>query len=334
MNTGIYLQAMLMMHGSRGAELREAHKFRQRLEGNQSWAFRGSWHFEPLRSTAHRTGSSIQVWHSQIFSQNLTSPEEELKAARRADDVEDLIAVALIGGLVLIALTVCGVLATLNTEDPDAHPPSRPIGWPLTPMLVVPDGKLFLFRIPAVIHRGRQKHSFDVLDCHGEAVCVVSADEMQADQPTAIRLLTRVEEKLLAVVFTEQEEKQKSFRICKSDGTVFARISEMHGRYVVRTGNHNLLTCYGDFQNHHIRMLDDNKRKAAVTKPDVDGYTGSVAAGEDVGLVICVLLAIDKLEQPPQASWEKYVEATDLKLGTDRKQKDPFFSSGEDSHPQ
>lgn len=251
--------------------------------------------------------------------------EKDLQKALRADLVEDRSAVALVACLTIAACVACALLASLNLEDPDVSPPPRPEGWPLTKQLVVPTGRLFLFRIPSVVHTGRQSRCFDILDPRGEAVCRVTMDEQgHRSQPAQIRLETKLEGKLLASVNTDDAftssssggsgedtgetpelvpeappppPKVRSLGIYKADGTKFASISMERGRYVVRRAGEHLLTCYGDFRRHHIQMLDLRGRKAAVVQPDVDGYTGHVAPDEDAGLVLCVLLAVDKLEQ-------------------------------------
>eukprot|EP00746_Dinoflagellata_sp_MGD_P165612 gnl/MRDRNA2_/MRDRNA2_94988_c0_seq1.p1 gnl/MRDRNA2_/MRDRNA2_94988_c0~~gnl/MRDRNA2_/MRDRNA2_94988_c0_seq1.p1 ORF type:complete len:334 (+),score=61.69 gnl/MRDRNA2_/MRDRNA2_94988_c0_seq1:71-1072(+) len=319
------------------AEAVQAHDSTSQLGEKQ---FRGYHRLEPAAHEPVSDGRrTVQAWHSSNLFEFMTLPEEDIRAARRLDRIEDQLALALIAGLALVIVTVCCVLATLNTEDPFAGPPHRPVGWPLTPMLVVPEGKLFLFRIPAVLHRGREKRSFDVLDCHNEAVCHVSVDELQPDQSASICLRTIVEDKLLAFVRTEQDEEQ-SCQICTSDGTVFAKIISRHGRYIVQKDKEILLICYGDFSNHHVRMLDSNNRKVAMTQPDAEGFTGSVMSGEDVGLVLCTLLAIEKLEDALKVIDEIYLEGDELKMSTDTvmdKRDDPFFSSEKASdtdHPQ
>lgn len=324
----MYLIANLLLVVCSAVECAVRHaKLKQKSEENKTVTFRGSWQLEPGGLVGNGVEDVVHRF-AALFS-NVTLPED-IKAARRLDRIDDQIAVALVSGLVLTTLTVCCFLGILNAEDPDSSPPSRSKGWPLTPKLVVPEGKVFLFRIPTVISRGRQKRGFDVLDCHGEAVCSVSIDELVDEQQPAIRLETKVEEKLLAYILTEQLEEDK-LRICKPDGTVFAIISRKQDHFVVCTEKEILLTCYGDFLNHHIRLVDSNHRKAAITQPDRDGYTGSVLSQEDVGLVLCTLLAIDKLVQPvqPQSArnWERYLEA-ELDSADTESQKDPFFASG------
>lgn len=302
-------------------------------EENKTVAFRGSWHLAPGASLGNANGTEGVLQRLlSIFPEDPMTSQKDLRTAKRLDRKDDNIAIALISGLVLMTLTVCCVLAILNAEDPDASPPSRPPGWPLTPMLVVPDGKIFLFRVPALVNTSRQKCSFDILDCHGDAVCAVTVDEPEADRGGVIRLETKVEERLLAYVLTEPVE-EKTLRICKPDGTVFALISEKADLFVVHKENRTLLTCYGDFLNHHVRVLDTHHRKAGISQPDRDGYTGSVASNEDGGLVLCTLLAIDKLVQPvpkAQKHWqEQYLEAENSKSDTRAGQKeDPFFQKG------
>lgn len=274
------------------------------LAADNRWPLRGKW----LLDLVGVSSPSDLEKEAQIFA------------------TDNFRAAAVVGFLAFATCGLCCCLAWLNLEDLDAPPP-RPDGWPLTKSFIVPQGRFFMFKIPTLLHKGRQTQRFEILDQQEKPVCHAVVDEEGENltkQSAQIRLETRNERRLLAMVRTDAQfatERDgpvvesarsapaslgggvKELCICKSDGSSFASISKDRFRknYVVKCGKETILTCYGSFLHHKVSMLDANGRKVAVVCEDpVDPgfYKGHVAPQEDAGLVLCCLLAIDKMEQP------------------------------------
>jgi len=97
-------------------------------------------------------------------------------------------------------------------------------------------------------------------------------------------------------------------QICRPDGSVFATLSRedsaRSSRYALRgTGGELLLVFRGDFRSRRVRVLSPKSgqsvcvvEKACAEHASEPRYQAKVWQGTDTSVVLCGLLAIDKVE--------------------------------------
>lgn len=177
----------------------------------------------------------------------------------------------------------------------------------LCPSLVVPSGTEFVFAVQEVITTERQELSFNIVDLKGTPLSkVILSESRQATQPK-IMLQTMAGAPLASVDTHEWHHgTSEPMAICRSSGALFGRIQKepSSGRYVIRhRAGRKLLTFHGDFHEKAVNVMSSitgqlvgASEKCVVDFNSMSHYQVRVAPSTDAGLVICGLLAIDKLE--------------------------------------
>lgn len=178
----------------------------------------------------------------------------------------------------------------------------------LCPALLVPAGMEFIFAMPEAVEAGRQDAQFDVIDLKGTPLSrVVVSENTGKKRGIFLQTLTR---QPLAEVQTEHLYVQPSRTpyICWPSGEQYGYLKRdtATGRYKLKhhTGR-KLLTFHGDFHEKAVNVVNSAGKLVCATERcilDFDSrphYQVRVAPHVDAGLVICSLLAIDKLEGRP-----------------------------------
>jgi hypothetical protein len=177
----------------------------------------------------------------------------------------------------------------------------------LCPSLVVPNGTEFVFAVQEVITTDRQDLSFNIVDLKGTPLSkVVLLESRSAAQPK-ILLQTMASAPLASVDTHEWHQRTREpIAICRANGALFGRIQKepSSGRYVIRhRAGRKLLTFHGDFHEKAVNVMSSitgqlvgASEKCVVDFNSASHYQVRVAPNTDAGLVICGLLAIDKLE--------------------------------------
>lgn len=177
---------------------------------------------------------------------------------------------------------------------------------PLCPDLVVPSGMELVFAVREVLNKERQKLSFSIVDLQGQALSHVIVNECGQDCVIQLQML---DQRPLAMVRTKQVHECSGGlpEICRPSGEVFCSVTKIEpvpgGRYVLRgMSGQRLLAFNGDFREKAINVVNSSGRLVSDTErcivhfDNAPHYQVRVAPGVDAGLVLCGLLAIDKLE--------------------------------------
>lgn len=183
----------------------------------------------------------------------------------------------------------------------------------LCPRMVVPNGMEFMFVVPEALTRGRQDTTFSVKDINGRALSHVVAREERrgGDCGLYVQMLDKT---LLAWVRTSSVHNNVNGEpeICKPDGSVFCNIARdttspntiYHAREA--GSGRRMLAFIGDFADKAVNIVNAQGKLAGSTErkllelDHMPYYVVRVAPKEDACLLLCGLIAIDKLE-----SWMK-----------------------------
>mmetsp|Transcript_53610 Transcript_53610/g.115818 ORF Transcript_53610/g.115818 Transcript_53610/m.115818 type:complete len:482 (-) Transcript_53610:119-1564(-) len=176
----------------------------------------------------------------------------------------------------------------------------------LCPTLVVPSGMEFVFAVREVVTRERQQISFSIIDMKGQPLSHVIVNETTGSKSGIY--LQMLDMTPLAYVRTDMvHERPGSLpEICKPSEKaycVMVRGTQPECQYILRhMSGQQLLTFQGDFKEKAINVLNPSGRLVCATERrrlDFDSaphYQVRVAPHADAGLLLCGLLAIDKLE--------------------------------------
>lgn len=208
---------------------------------------------------------------------------------------------------------------SVRTAPAPGHPSllTSPCGSPsfrdnrnywLCPSLVVPSGMELVFAVSELITAEKQQVSFHIVDLQGQPLSRVVVDEFGSRGGIFLRSL---DDRPLAWVKTAglYEKSGATPQICWPSGEVYGSISKEdpvpNKRYTLRdkTG-HRIFTYNGNFQEKAInvvsssgRLVCDTERCAAAALATTPHFQVRVAPSVDAGLVLCGLLAIDKLRR-------------------------------------
>lgn len=204
-----------------------------------------------------------------------------------------------------------------RVSEPEARP-TGPSGAPpnesqttgqdsLCPSLVVPSGTEFVFAVQEVITTERQELSFNIVDLKGTPLSRVILSESRHSTQPKIILQTMANASLASVdTLACHQGTDEPIAICRANGALFGRIQKEPsvGRYVIRhRAGRKLLTFHGDFNEKAINVMScitgqlvGASEKCVVDFNSASHYQVRVAPNTDAGLVICGLLAIEKLE--------------------------------------
>jgi len=175
----------------------------------------------------------------------------------------------------------------------------------LCPCLVVPSGMELVFAVRELLARDRQQISFSVLDLQGQPLAHVIASESGPRCGIYVQMLDQTP---LAWVRTKKvHEGDGAPEICWPSGEVFATVVRDElvpdGHYFLRTpSGQRLHTFHGDFREKAVNVVSACGGLVCDTERCVMDFDSSphyqvrVAPGIDAGLMLCSLLAIDKLE--------------------------------------
>uniref|UniRef100_A0A7S1MQW9 Phospholipid scramblase n=1 Tax=Alexandrium catenella TaxID=2925 RepID=A0A7S1MQW9_ALECA len=198
----------------------------------------------------------------------------------------------------------------------------------LCPDLIVPERMELDFAVPEALGVGAQHLSFSILDMRGQPLSHVIANETGSPCGIQLQMLDRTP---LAFIRTECLHGGRSGRgrsrepasssgqgtncieICRPSGEVFCVVTKDEGtpwyRYVLRSKTWQRLYTYcGNFREKAVNVTNSSghlvctSERCRVGFDSASHYQVRVAPQTDAGLLLCGLLAIDKLEGGSQSS--------------------------------
>lgn len=176
----------------------------------------------------------------------------------------------------------------------------------LCPCLVVPDGMEFVFAVREVLTVLRQELSFSVVDLEGSPLSHIIVNESGLGPQCGI-FLQMLDQEPLASIRTDMLHGWPTSlpQICLASGEVFCTMERRGQEYVLRDNNNEmLLKLEGNFKEKAVKVISGSGQLVAVSER-LDGgehYQVRVAPRTDAGLVLCSLLAVDKIEGGGRAS--------------------------------
>ncbi|CAJ1358802.1 unnamed protein product [Effrenium voratum] len=175
----------------------------------------------------------------------------------------------------------------------------------LCPCLVVPPGMEFVFAVREVLCGSRQELSFSIVDLEGSPLSHVIVNE-SGSGPQCGLFLQMLDREPLASVRTDVLYAWPSGlpQICLPSGEVYCTVEKGWGRqYLLRdVNNQKLLKLEGNFKEKMVKIISMSGQLVALSERctvNFDGgtyYQVRVAPHTDAGLILCSLLAIDKIE--------------------------------------
>lgn len=188
---------------------------------------------------------------------------------------------------------------------------SRPQPEHLCPCLLVPEGMELVFAVRELLTRERQQVSFCIVDLEGKPLSHVIVSEVGPQCGIHMQLLNNIP---LAWVRTKMlyEEPRGLPEICWPSGEVFCTVAPeskpnagAHNGpcYELRdTCGRRLYSVHGDFQEKAINIVSRTGQPVCATErctlpfDEKPYYQVRVAPCIDAGLMLCGLLALEKLE--------------------------------------
>jgi len=179
--------------------------------------------------------------------------------------------------------------------------------------LIVPQGWEFLFVLPEVLTKQPQTMSFDIMSLNGEVLSHVSVDERRQGGECGIRV-GMTDGRTLGFVRTDAVHDGHPSgmpEFCRPDGSAFGTLTREDSArsgpgYALRGGDGKpLLIFRGDFRKKRVNVLsaESGQTVCVVERPNAEQtgtgrpeYQAKVGQRADAGLVLCGLLAIDKVE--------------------------------------
>ncbi|CAE7511212.1 LMF2 [Symbiodinium pilosum] len=175
----------------------------------------------------------------------------------------------------------------------------------LCPCLVVPEGMEFVFAVREVLADQRQELSFSVVDLEGSPLSHIIVNESGSGPQCGI-FLQMLDREPLASIRTDMffEKPRRLPEICLPSGEVFCSLERDGSREYVLRDQHQqkLLRLQGNFRDKAVKVISKSGQLVALSERciiDLDGgthYQVRVAPQTDAGLVLCSLLAVDKIE--------------------------------------
>lgn len=179
---------------------------------------------------------------------------------------------------------------------------------PLCPCLIVPDGMEFVFAVPEALTAGRQQTTFSIVDLTGQPLSFVAVSESAGGWPSSGIYLQMLDKTLLAWVSTKLLHDVGSLPyISRANGEAYASFFAEEGQrgrsYILKDGSGNLLYNFlGDFREKSIKVVDRSGQLVCTSERSLfhfdmaPHYQVRVGPLTDAGLILCGLLAIDKIE--------------------------------------
>lgn len=187
-------------------------------------------------------------------------------------------------------------------EEPDAAPQH------LCPSLVVPSGMELIFAVREVMRCERQQLSFCIVSLQGQPLSHVIVNERGRTCGIQLQML---DQRPLATVHTKPvyDYPPGPPEVHRPSGEVYCTISKLaggeggqHVYALQRPSGQRVLTIRGSFHDKCMQVVNSAGRLVCDTERctvDFDSlphYQVRVAPGVDAGLVLCGLLAVDKVE--------------------------------------
>ncbi|CAE8720107.1 unnamed protein product, partial [Polarella glacialis] len=179
-------------------------------------------------------------------------------------------------------------------------------GQSLCPSLVVPDGMEFVFAVREVLTSARKQLSFSVVDLSGQPLSHVIINEFGSKCGIHLQMLDSTP---LSWVRTSDlfDRPRGCPTICRASGEVFGTLvkegSAQGGTYFIRgKSGQRLLSFEGNFREKKVDVIDCSGQLVGACERcamDFDAsphYQVRVAPQTDAGLVLCGLLAIEKMQ--------------------------------------
>mmetsp|Transcript_93644 Transcript_93644/g.222665 ORF Transcript_93644/g.222665 Transcript_93644/m.222665 type:complete len:413 (+) Transcript_93644:99-1337(+) len=178
----------------------------------------------------------------------------------------------------------------------------------LCPSLVVPSGMELVFAVSELMAAEKQQVAFHIIDLQGQPLSRVVVDEFGSRCGIFLRSL---DDRPLAWVRTGPlfEKKGGLPEICWPSGEVYGTVAKEdpvpNKRYTLRDkSGQRIFTFNGNFQEKAInvvnasgRLVCDTERCAVSPGTAASYFQVRVAPSVDAGLILCGLLAIDKLRR-------------------------------------
>lgn len=177
----------------------------------------------------------------------------------------------------------------------------------LCPSLVVPSGMELVFAVSELIEAQKQQVSFHIVDMQGQPLSRVVVDEFGSRGGIFLRSL---DERPLAWVRTGPlyEKGAGVPQICWPSGEVYGTVAKEdpvpNKRYTLRDkSGQRIFTYNGNFQEKAINVVSASGRLVCDTERcqvpfgSTAHFQVRVAPSVDAGLILCGLLAIDKLRR-------------------------------------
>eukprot|EP00930_Biecheleria_cincta_P040756 TRINITY_DN27917_c0_g1_i2.p1 TRINITY_DN27917_c0_g1~~TRINITY_DN27917_c0_g1_i2.p1 ORF type:complete len:289 (-),score=38.12 TRINITY_DN27917_c0_g1_i2:143-1009(-) len=178
----------------------------------------------------------------------------------------------------------------------------------LCPRLLVPEDSEFVFAVPAVLGASRQNLRFSVLNLEGQPLSDIVVREFDVGPRCGI-FLHMLDGELLASVRTDEIHSQRHRlpEICFASGHTFCSIvkdqsSSDEGYELLGRHGRKLLYMSGNMCKRSVRLKSPLGQLVATSERRVmnfgDGWHHviCVAPRTDAGLILCSLLAMDKIQ--------------------------------------
>jgi len=170
-------------------------------------------------------------------------------------------------------------------------------------MLVVPAGARLSCYVQNEVRRSKQDFSFNINALPARAGSPLFRMRVAECGPESPKIFVETlgGREQLAELSTEElwrGSKRPSLAISKAWGQLYGKVQKMEaGKYVVWQGQSPIVIFTGDFQTHSILVLNSSGHTVATTmKTSLGEYQVDMHSHTDAGLVLLVLLAIDKCE--------------------------------------
>jgi len=200
-----------------------------------------------------------------------------------------------------------GTLPCLRSEA--SLPPPREGGVQhLCPSLVVPPGMELLFAVRDVLRRERQQLSFCIVSLQGQPLSHVIVNERGNACGIQLQML---DQRPLATVFTKpvHDCPLGPPEVQGPSGELFCSIVKteafdggQHMYALQRPSGQRILSIQGDFRGKCMHVVNSaghlvcDTERCSIDFDSSPHYQVRVAPGIDAGLVLCGLLAVDKVE--------------------------------------
>jgi hypothetical protein len=206
--------------------------------------------------------------------------------------------------------------ASRTTNLPPLQSPmaNQQISHYLCPKLVVPRGVEFVIAVQDVLSRKRQELDFEIVDLAGNSLCRVLVCERERDGANCGIQMQYINKEPLAFIRTGMlyDASTGLPEICRADGHIHCRVIldqsvPPMGKYALQSmDGEPLMFFQGDFQSRAINGIAPNgiivstSQRCTLELANAPHYAKyykmRIAPAGDIALLLCGMLAIDKIE--------------------------------------